>query len=610
MVELESITDSFTALGQGVGRALKAVFGSRNERYLKRLRPLVQSINELEEWARGLSGEQMQEQVARWKEEVAAGRDLEEILPEAFAMVREAAQRTLGMRHFDVQLIGGIVLHQGCIAEMATGEGKTLVATLAASLNAIAGKVFVVTVNDYLARRDAEWMAPVFRYLGLQVGAIQSWMSPAERKPIYAGDIIYGTNSEFGFDYLRDNMKFRVEDQVQKRLDYAIVDEVDSILIDEARTPLIISGPAEGDAEKYRTGIQVARKLQPELHFEVKEKEKQAILTEAGIIEAQRLLGVDDFYTGAENMEWPHIIETSLRALHLYKLDVDYVVKDGEVVIVDEFTGRLMEGRRWSDGLHQAVEAKEGLRPRAQNQTLATITYQNYFRLFKKLAGMTGTAMTEAAEFAKIYDLDVISVPTNKPVIRLDQADVIYLHEKDKWQAIAEEIERVHATGQPILVGTTSIERSELLSGMLKRRGIPHEVLNAKHHEREAEIIAQAGRRGAVTVATNMAGRGTDIVLGGNPEALLKREIKLRGLDPETDQEAVEALRRELEEQCAREKAEVLAAGGLFVLGTERHEARRIDNQLRGRSGRQGDPGRSCFFLSLDDDLMRKFYRD
>ncbi|RMH01320.1 MAG: preprotein translocase subunit SecA [Planctomycetota bacterium] len=615
MVDFDTISDSLGALGQGVGKLLRAIFGSQNARRLKRMLPTVEAVNAKAEWAAGLSEADMKAQTAAWREEVAAGRKLDELVPEAFAMVREAADRTLGLRHFDVQIIGGLVLHQGAIAEMATGEGKTLVATLPAYLNALAGSVYVVTVNDYLARRDAAWMKPVYDYLGVSVGAIQSSMSPAERHPVYACDIVYGTNNEFGFDYLRDNMKSRTEDQVQKRLDYAIIDEVDSILIDEARTPLIISGPATGGAEKYWTGIQAARKLEPEKHFELKEKEKQAILTEEGIVRAQQLLGVEDFYSSPEHMEWPHIIETCLRALHLYALDVDYVVKDTdrgkEIVIVDEFTGRLMEGRRWSDGLHQACEAKEGLRPREQNQTLATITFQNYFRLFRKLAGMTGTAMTEAAEFASIYDLDVVQIPTNKPVIRRDEKDVIYLRKEDKWKAIAKEIEEVSATGQPILVGTISIESSELLSGMLKRRGVKHEVLNAKHHEREAEIVAQAGRKGAVTVATNMAGRGTDIVLGGNPEGLYRRELaRLALAGEELDEEAKRELRERIERQCEEEKQEVLAAGGLYVLGTERHEARRIDNQLRGRSGRQGDPGRSRFFLSLDDDLMRRFYRD
>ncbi|MBC8327745.1 MAG: preprotein translocase subunit SecA [Planctomycetes bacterium] len=614
MVDFDSINDSIGAVGHGFGKMLRAVFGSQNARRLKKMQPMVEAINARRAWAEGLSEAEVKAQTAAWRQELAEGRKLDELIPEAFAMVREAAWRTLHMRHFDVQLVGGLVLHSGSIAEMATGEGKTLVATLPAYLNALAGSVYVVTVNDYLARRDATWMQPIFEYLGVTVGAIQSSMAPSQRHPVYACDIVYGTNNEFGFDYLRDNMKTRADDQVQKRLDFAIIDEVDSILIDEARTPLIISGPATGSAEKYWTGIQAARKLKDEEHFELKEKEKQAILTEDGIIAAQKLIGVDDFYSSPEFMEWPHVIETCLRALHLYAHDVEYVVKDTErgkeIVIVDEFTGRLMEGRRWSDGLHQACEAKEGLKPRAQNQTLATITFQNYFRLFEKLSGMTGTAMTEAGEFASIYDLDVLQIPTNAPVVRSDERDVIYLHMADKWKAIATEIEEVSAKGQPLLVGTISIESSELLSGMLKRRGVKHEVLNAKQHEREAEIVGQAGRQGAVTVATNMAGRGTDIVLGGNPDGLMRRELARFQLEPEELEAKAEELRAEVEARCAAERQEVLDAGGLYVLGTERHEARRIDNQLRGRSGRQGDPGRSRFFLSLDDDLMKRFYRD
>jgi preprotein translocase subunit SecA len=610
MVDFDAIGDAMTSLGHGLGKALHAVFGSRNARVVKRLRAFIPKIDAHEEWAAGLTQEQMAEQTAKWKKEIAAGTPLKEILPQAFAMVREAATRTLGLRHYDVQLVGGMVLHESGIAEMATGEGKTLVATLPAYLNALENPVFIVTVNDYLARRDATWMAPVYEYLGLKVGAIQSWMPPAERHPVYACDVIYGTNNEFGFDYLRDNMKSRREDQVQKVLSYAIIDEVDSILIDEARTPLIISGPATGNAERYWQGMLVARKLKPEEHCELKEKEKQAILTEEGIVASQQLLKVDDFYTGAGNMEWPHILEQCLRALHLYELDVDYVVKEGRIVIVDEFTGRLMDGRRWGDGLHQAVEAKEGLKPRAENQTLATITFQNYFRMFNKLSGMTGTALTEAGEFANIYDLDVVEIPTNKPITRSDEADVIYLHEKDKWTAIADEIAETNEKGQPMLVGTTSIETSEMLSGALNRRGIRHSVLNAKQHESEAEIVAQAGRIGSVTVATNMAGRGTDIVLGGNADGLLKAEMTKRKWEDETHATEIEERRAELEELCQGERGDVLTAGGLYVLGTERHEARRIDNQLRGRAGRQGDPGRTRFFLSLDDALMKRFYRD
>ncbi len=577
MVDWDRISDGLGTAWNRVGRGLRSVLGSRNERVVKGLWPYAEQIRAKEEWAKALSHEEMLAKTAEWKDEVQNGRrSLDDILPEAFALVREAAQRTIGMRHFDVQMIGGVVLHRGTIAEMATGEGKTLVATLPCYLNALSGKgVYVVTVNDYLAKRDRDWMAPVHEYLGLKVGAIQQWMSPEERKPEYACDITYGTNSEFGFDYLRDNMKWRVEDQVQKNLNYAIVDEVDSILIDEARTPLIISGPAEQSSDRYQVADRLARRLQPGAHFEIKEKERQCLLTDEGIEQAEKLAGVDSFYSGA-NMAWPHLMETALRAHHLYKHDTHYVVRTSpedqkpEVVIVDEFTGRMMPGRRWSDGLHQAVEAKEGIKPREENQTLATITYQNYFRLFDKLAGMTGTAMTEAAEFAKIYELDVINVPTNRPIARADHPDVVFRTAREKWKAITEEIARVHALGQPLLIGTTSIEKSELLAGMLSRRGIPHEVLNAKQHEKEATIVVHAGEKQAVTVATNMAGRGTDIKLGEG----------------------------------------VKETGGLYVLGTERHEARRIDNQLRGRSGRQGDPGVSKFFLALDDDLMRIFYRD
>ena len=608
MIDFEAITDSLKGLGEGFGRALNTVFGSQNNRVVKRMKPLIDEINSHEQWAEALSDEEIRQQTATWKEEVADGRSLDDILPQAFAIVRVAAQRTLGLRHYDVQLVGGISMHGGSIAEMATGEGKTLVATLSAYLNALSSKVFVVTVNDYLALRDSQWMAPVYEFLGLQVGAIQSAMSPSERHPIYAGDIIYATNNELGFDYLRDNMKQRLEDQVQRQLGFAIIDEVDSILIDEARTPLIISGPATGNSEKYRVGMQVARKLKVDDHFEVKEKEKSATLTEDGIILAQQAMDIDDFYTDAANMEWPHIIEQSLRALHLYHPEVDYVVKDSQVIIVDEFTGRLMDGRRWGDGLHQAVESKENLRPRAENQTLATITFQNYFRLFDKLSGMTGTAMTEAGEFAKIYDLDVVSIPPNKPIARLDDADVVFLEMKDKWVAIANEIKEAQDKGQPVLVGTTSIENSELLSGVLTRRGIKHDVLNAKQHQREASIVAQAGRAGHVTVATNMAGRGTDIVLGGNAEAMLKADVDSENI--EVGGERYLEVEAGINASLKGERDTVLNAGGLYVIGTERHESRRIDNQLRGRSGRQGDPGRSRFFLSLDDPLMRRFYRD
>ncbi len=589
-------------------RLIKAVFGDRNARMVKAMQPLVDSINALEAEHEALDDAALANRTVQFRERLAAGETLDDLLPEAFATVREAARRTLGMRPYDVQLIGGIVLHRGQIAEMATGEGKTLASVLPAYLNALGGKgVFIVTVNDYLAQRDRDWMVPVFEALGMQTGAIQSQMQPAERREAYACDVTYGTNNEFGFDYLRDNMKSRVEDQAQAVLNYAIIDEVDSILIDEARTPLIISGMPEASSQLYQQADKVARKLKPDEHFEIKEKEHVCVLSEDGIDEAQRLAGVDSFYSG-EHMEWPHHLEQSLRAHHIYKKDIDYVIKDGEqgpeIVIVDEFTGRLMAGRRWGDGLHQAVEAKEGLRTREELQTLATITFQNYFRLYDKLAGMTGTALTEAGEFKKIYDLDVLAIPTNRPLVRNDEDDVIYRTKKEKWVAIADEIEEATAAGQPILVGTISIEASEHLAGLLQRRGIAHEVLNAKQHGREAHIIVQAGRKGAVTVSTNMAGRGTDIKLGGNPEGMLDEQLKL---DPNAD---VESLRTEIERRVALESKEVKDAGGLYVMGTERHESRRIDNQLRGRSGRQGDPGRTRFYLSLEDDLMRIFARD
>ncbi|MBM3984568.1 MAG: preprotein translocase subunit SecA, partial [Planctomycetes bacterium] len=601
-----------------LAKVLKVVFGDRNERELKAIRPLVGRIAELEPRFQALSPEDLRAQTAAFRERLKNGQPLDELLPEAFAAVREGARRTLGQRPYDVQMLGGIVLHQGKIAEMATGEGKTLTACAPAYLNGLAAKgVFIVTVNDYLARRDRDWMAPVYGALGMTAGAIQSAMSPAERHPQYACDLTFGTNSEFGFDYLRDNMKSRREDQVQKHLHYAIVDEVDSILIDEARTPLIISGMPESSTQLYYAADRVARELKAGPDFEVKEKERSCLLTEEGIDHAQRLAGVESFYDGA-HMEWPHHLEQSLRAHYIYKLDKDYVVQNGdqgpEIVIVDEFTGRLMPGRRWSDGLHQAIEAKEKLRIREELQTLATITYQNYFRLFSKLAGMTGTAMTEAAEFHKIYGLDVINAPTNRPIVRLDEHDLIYRTGKEKWKSIADEIERAHGTGQPILVGTTSIENSEHLSGILSRRGIRHQVLNAKHHAREAEIVQHAGRKGSVTVATNMAGRGTDIQLGGNVDALVRQRLAEEGFpagaEAPAPPELVERVTSEVLAQVAAEKQEVIAAGGLYVLGTERHEARRIDNQLRGRSGRQGDPGHTRFYLSLEDDLMRIFARE
>jgi len=618
-MDWDSVSDRLGDFGEKTGRFLKGVFGSRNERVVRTLHPQVEAINALESWTEGLSHEECLAKTDELRKAVQSGeKELDDVVPEAFALVREASKRTLGLRPYDVQLVGGIVLHQGAIAEMMTGEGKTLVATLALYLNALSGKpCYLVTVNDYLARRDAAWMAPIFEYLGLTVGAIQSDMGPWDRQPIYARDIVYGTNNEFGFDYLRDNMKTRVEEQVQKVLNFAIVDEVDSILIDEARTPLIISGPAEEGSDKYKLADKIARSLEPEEHYEVKEKERGAHLLEAGILVAQEMVGVDSFYTPG-NEEWPHYIENALRAHSLYTKDKEYVVEDGEdgpeVVIVDEFTGRKMSGRRWSDGLHQAVEVKEGLTPRQENQTLATITYQNYFRMFEKLSGMTGTAITEAGEFHKIYDLDVVSIPTNLPIARDDANDLVYRTTREKWNAIADEIQRMHEKGQPMLVGTTSVEKSEHLSGLLGERKIEHAVLNAKvgHWEREANIVARAGERGAVTVATNMAGRGTDIKLGGNFEYRLGRALEEKGLQ-EGDEEhfaQIDAIREEVRARCEKDEQEVLGLGGLYVLGTERHESRRIDNQLRGRSGRQGNSGVSRFFLSLEDDLMRIFYRD
>ncbi len=606
----------FGALPGKLGKGLQKVFGSANERLLSKCRPFVTKVNALEEWAEGLDQAQILARVQEWRGKVQAGKaTLDDALPEMFAMTRVASMRTIGLRHFDVQLIGGVVLHQGNNAEMMTGEGKTLVATLPAALNALDGKgVYVVTVNDYLAQRDCDWMAPVFQYLGLTVGAIQSEMGPKGRQEQYAADITYGTNNEFGFDYLRDNMKWDPKDQVQKQLNYAIVDEVDSILIDEARTPLIISGPPEGKSERYIQSDKIARQLKEGEDFEIKLKEHQCLLSEQGVEKAERLAGVDNFFTDPANMDWPHHIEQSLRAHYIYQRDKEYVIAknpqsgETEVVIVDEFTGRLMAGRRWSDGLHQAVEAKEGITPKEETQVLATITLQNYFRMFNKLSGMTGTAMTEAAEFAKIYDLDVVTIPTNRPMVRRDDQDQVYLDSNDKYEAIVEEINEFKAAGRPVLVGTTSIAKSEALSDGLRKAGIEHSVLNAKNHESEAHIIMQAGRSGSVTVATNMAGRGTDIVLGGNPDVLLADQLQQTGLDPESP-EAIK-LKEEIQQSCKEEHELILEQGGLLVMGTERHEARRIDNQLRGRCGRQGDPGSTKFFLSFDDDLMRIFARD
>jgi preprotein translocase subunit SecA len=598
---------------------LRKIVGSHNDRVLKGILPLVERINRLEAAQSALADAELRAQSAAFRQRLANGEPLDDLLPEAFAAVREAAKRTLGQRHYDVQLIGGVVLHRGNIAEMKTGEGKTLVATLPAYLNALAGRgVHIVTVNDYLARRDAEWMGEVHRFLGLSVGVIVHDLSDAQRREAYAADITYATNNELGFDYLRDNMKFTLAQCVQRELNFAIVDEVDSILVDEARTPLIISGPSEQNTQLYALVNRVIPRLQAGEKgdhqkgieetgdFWVDEKAHGATLTEEGVHKVEKMLGVENLYD-PQMIPVLHAVNQALVAHTLKKLDVDYVVKVGEsgkkeVIIVDEFTGRLMPGRRWSDGLHQAVEAKEGIEVRSENQTLASVTFQNFFRMYDKLAGMTGTADTEAPEFAKIYDLDVLVIPTHKPMIRSDQPDVVFKTKREKFNAVVEEIAERHERGQPVLVGTISIETSEMLSGKLKRQGVRHNVLNAKQHEREAEIVAQAGRKGAVTISTNMAGRGTDIVLGGNAEFLALARCQHDRAHPDYP-----AALAAFEGECAAERLEVLEAGGLHILGTERHESRRIDNQLRGRSGRQGDPGSTQFFLSLEDDLLRIF---
>ncbi|HKJ04930.1 MAG TPA: preprotein translocase subunit SecA [Geopsychrobacteraceae bacterium] len=604
-----------------IHKLIRKFVGSQNDRNLKRMQPLVDTINELESATKSLTDEQLKAKTAEFRQRLDQGESVDSLLGEAFSVVREASVRVLDMRHFDVQLIGGMVLHSGMIAEMKTGEGKTLVATLAVYLNALSGKgVHVVTVNDYLASRDAEWMGRLYRFLGLSVGCIVHGISDSERKAAYRADITYGTNNEFGFDYLRDNMKFDLEDYVQRPLHYAIVDEVDSILIDEARTPLIISGPSEAFSDLYHRVNRIIPQLKKgetiesrdgkigqstKTHtgdFTVDEKGKSASLTEEGVGKVEKLLGIDNLYEPT-NIELLHHVNQSLKAHALFVRDVDYVVRDGQVMIVDEFTGRLMPGRRWSDGLHQAVEAKEGVKIESENQTLATITFQNYFRMYEKLAGMTGTAETEAVEFKQIYNLDVAVVPTNRPMQRIDNSDVIYKTEKEKFLATIEDIIDCHKRGQPVLVGTISIEKSEVLAALLKKRGVPHHVLNAKQHTKEALIVSQAGRKGSVTIATNMAGRGTDIVLGGNPEMMAKVEAE----NAEDYQAVYQQALEKYQSICAAEKQEVLESGGLYILGTERHESRRIDNQLRGRSGRQGDPGTSRFYLSLEDDLLRIF---
>ncbi len=615
---------------------VKKIFGSSSDIFLKKVKPTVAQINDLEPSMQKLSDEELKAKTVEFKERIARAIEgiedqterrnreqeaLHEILPEAFAAMREASVRVTGMRHFDVQLIGGVALHQGRIAEMRTGEGKTLVATLPSYLNALTDRgVHIVTVNDYLASRDAEWMGRIHKFLGLTVGCIQNDMDDIERRDAYACDITYGTNNEFGFDYLRDNMKFDVESLVQRDHYFTVIDEVDSILIDEARTPLIISGASDEATDKYYVANQIIPSFEKGHKDEetkvttgdylLDEKNHSAVLTEQGVTKAEKLLGVSNLYDPS-SMEILHCVEQALKAHTLYKVDHHYVVQEGEVIIVDDFTGRLMQGRRWSDGLHQAVEAKEGVKIERENQTLATITLQNYFRMYEKLSGMTGTAETEAEEFGTVYGLDVVIIPTNRAMVREDNSDMIYRTLPEKWDAVVDEIKELHAKGQPVLVGTVSVENSELVAEKLKKIGVPHNVLNAKYHEREAEIIAQAGRKGAVTIATNMAGRGTDILLGGNPETLAREYLKRMEINPD------EATEEQLNEQLVKAKRvvdeehkAVVAVGGLHILGTERHESRRIDNQLRGRAGRQGDPGSSRFVLSLEDDLMRIFAGD
>ena len=592
------------------------VIGTQNDRYLKKTVPAIEKMNSLEPSISTLSDEQLKEKTSEFRTRHAAGESIDDIMPEAFAAVREASKRSLGMRHYDVQLIGGKVLHEGKIAEMKTGEGKTLVATLAAYLNAIPGKgVHIVTVNDYLARRDAEWMSPVYNFMGMTVGSIQHDMPEAARKEAYGSDITYGTNNEFGFDYLRDNMKYNLQDCVQRGHPFAIVDEVDSILIDEARTPLIISGPSDESTDKYYKIDRLIPRLVREEDFKVDEKMRTVVLQETGIEKSEKSLGIDNLYD-PRNMELVHHIQQALKAHTLFTRDKDYVVREGEVIIVDEFTGRMMPGRRYSDGLHQALEAKEGVKIERENQTLATVTFQNYFRMYDKLSGMTGTAETEAAEFEGTYKLETVVIPTNQDLIRLEYPDVIFRTQREKFDAAADEIGELSERGQPVLVGTTSIEKSERLSALLKKRGTKHFVLNAKYHEKEAQIIENSGRKGAVTIATNMAGRGTDIILGGKPGCDLNKlnVFDNEGLDAmETPEDGIEKAESTDEERLAEYETwkklhdEVIELGGLHIIGTERHEARRIDNQLRGRAGRQGDPGSSRFYLSLEDDLLRIF---
>jgi preprotein translocase subunit SecA len=585
-----------------LGGIARKIFGSSNDRRVRSLRPRTEQINLLEGEMQALTDEQLKARTQMFRDELAAGKTLDDILVPAFATVREASKRALGMRPFDVQLVGGMVLHGGNIAEMRTGEGKTLVATLPAYLNALTGKgVHVVTVNDYLARRDAEWMGRLYGYLGLKTGVVVHGLSDEQRQNAYRSDITYGQNNEFGFDYLRDNMKSSPSRMVQRELNYAIVDETDSILIDEARTPLIISGPTEDSQELYLQVNAVIPRLKKEVDYTVDEKSHSAMLTDTGVERVEKLLSIPNLYD-PKYLEYNHHVSQALRAHTLYKRDVNYLVEDGKVMIIDEHTGRKMPGRRWSDGLHQAIEAKENVDIEEENQTLATVTFQNYFRMYNKLCGMTGTADTESEEFHKIYKLGVIVVPTNRPMVRKDNSDLVYKNEKGKFKAVFAELEDCYKRGQPVLVGTISVEKSEVISKMLQGKGIPHNVLNAKFHENEARIVAQAGRKGAITISTNMAGRGTDILLGGNPEFMAKEEC-----DPEAEPERYKEVLARHKAECAQERDEVKAAGGLHILGTERHESRRIDNQLRGRAGRQGDPGSSRFYLSLEDDLLRVF---
>jgi preprotein translocase subunit SecA len=591
--------------------ALKKILGTSHEREIKRLRPHVESINAAEAKIAALSDAALKAKTAEFKEKLDNGATLDDILVEAFAVCREASKRVLKMRHYDVQLIGGMVLHRGSIAEMRTGEGKTLVATLPCYLNALEGKgVHVVTVNDYLARRDSEWMGKLYGWLGLSTGVVVHSQGEQEKRVAYRSDITYGQNNEFGFDYLRDNMKFSALDYVQRELNYAIVDEVDSILIDEARTPLIISGQGEPSSHKYKTINEVVPRLRKDEHYVVDEKGHSVTLTDEGVEMAQKLMGISNLYDPV-NLESLHILNQCLRAHALYKRDVNYLVSDdGKILIVDEFTGRVLPGRRWSDGLHQAIEAKEQVRIQEETRTMATITFQNLFRLYKKLSGMTGTADTEAAEFHSTYKLNVVTIPTNKPILRVDYEDLVYKTEREKFTAVIKEILEYHERGQPVLVGTTSVDKSVAISKILSKRKVPHAVLNAKKHEQEAFVVAQAGRKGAITVSTNMAGRGTDILLGGNPEMLAKLDFKEQGRDPDGEPEEFTKVVEKYEVSCKKEGEEVREAGGLHIVGTERHESRRIDNQLRGRAGRQGDPGSSRFYLSLEDDLMRIFAGD